>query len=393
MLRKYKIVIYLSSIPVDGGKFQYSLLLASACQKLEEKGFYFTYVYRDLIWKKYLPINSVKIRENNYFIKVLKLLFFKFFPTAGRDFWRKIGKYIDMNHQTFFSLKPDLIIYAAKDPFIHEVNLPGLIPVFDLMHKYEKFPELNEIKIYIDREIYYSRLCKYAKGILVDSEIGKRHLLDNYEFKEKHIHVLPYIAPFYVYEKYNFENISQKFSLPDEFIFYPAQFWEHKNHIAIIKSLKILKDKGLLIHCVFVGSKKNAYEFVYSKIDEYELNPQFIFLDYVSNEELVFLYKKAKALVMPTFLGPTNIPQLEAFALGCPVITSNIYGIPEQVGNAALLINPNDEISLSNAIFSIYSNNELRLNLIEEGYLKDKNNNLSMFSNNLSNAILESLKN
>jgi glycosyltransferase involved in cell wall biosynthesis len=196
-----------------------------------------------------------------------------------------------------------------------------------------------------------------------------------------------------VYEKYNFENISQKFSLPDEFIFYPAQFWEHKNHIAIIKSLKILKDKGLLIHCVFVGSKKNAYEFVYSKIDEYELNPQFIFLDYVSNEELVFLYKKAKALVMPTFLGPTNIPQLEAFALGCPVITSNIYGIPEQVGNAALLINPNDEISLSNAIFSIYSNNELRLNLIEEGYLKDKNNNLSMFSNNLSNAILESLKN
>ena len=86
-------------------------------------------------------------------------------------------------------------------------------------------------------------------------------------------------------------------------------------------------------------------------------------------------------------------PQLEAFALGCPVVTSDIYGIPEQVGKAALLINPNDELSLSNAILTIYENNELRLKLIQDGYLKDKNNNLSMFSNKLSNAILESLKN
>ena len=385
------LILFLSSIPKDGGKFQYSLSLLSACLKLE-KSYSITYVYRDPIWINYLPQNSIRIQENIFFIKIIKYLLFKFLPNIGRDIWRNIGKIIDQNHQTFFSLNPDLIIYAAKDPFLHEVNLPGLIPVFDLMHKYEKFPELNEIKIYKDREIYYSRLCKYAKGILVDSEIGKRHLLDNYEFKEKHIHVLPYIAPFYVYEKYNFENISKKISLPDEFIFYPAQFWEHKNHIAIIKSLKILKDKGVLIHCVFVGSKKNSYEFVCSKIDEYELNSQFIFLDYVSNEELVFLYKKAKALVMPTYLGPTNIPQLEAFALGCPVITSNIYGIPEQVGKAALLIKPNDELSLSNAILSIYTNNELRLNLIQEGYLKDKNNNLSMFSNNLSKAILESFK-
>ena len=54
---------------------------------------------------------------------------------------------------------------------------------------------------------------------------------------------------------------------------------------------------------------------------------------------MISFYKYAVALVMPTFFGPTNIPPLEAFALGCPVITSNIYGIPEQVGDAALLVN------------------------------------------------------
>ena len=43
---------------------------------------------------------------------------------------------------------------------------------------------------------------------------------------------------------------------------------------------------------------------------------------------------------MPTFFGPTNIPPLEAFFLGCPVAVSRIYGMPEQVGDAALLFDP-----------------------------------------------------
>ena len=58
-------------------------------------------------------------------------------------------------------------------------------------------------------------------------------------------------------------------------------------------------------------------------------------LGYVLNEEMVWLYRHARAMVMPTHLGPKNIPQLEAIELGCPVATSRIYGLPEQVRDGA----------------------------------------------------------
>ena len=63
-------------------------------------------------------------------------------------------------------------------------------------------------------------------------------------------------------------------------------------------------------------------------------------LGYVPDEELPALYRRARALVMPTFLGPTNIPPLEAFACDCPVAISGIYGMPEQLGDAALYFDP-----------------------------------------------------
>ena len=63
---------------------------------------------------------------------------------------------------------------------------------------------------------------------------------------------------------------------------------------------------------------------------------------FIKDQELIALYKNAIALVMPTFFGPTNLPPLEAFNIGVPVIYPDINGLREQVEDAALLINLND---------------------------------------------------
>ena len=70
---------------------------------------------------------------------------------------------------------------------------------------------------------------------------------------------------------------------------------------------------------------------------------------------------------MPTLFGPTNIPQLEAFELGCPVATSNIYGIPEQVGDAALLFNPESVDEIAGCIEKLWEDDKLCTELIEKG--------------------------
>src|SRR5947207_15976216 len=88
-------------------------------------------------------------------------------------------------------------------------------------------------------------------------------------------------------------------------------------------------------------------------------------LGFVPRDDLTAFYCNALALVYPTFFGPENLPPLEAMALGCPVIASNVAGAEEQLGDAALLFDPKDESQLARAIYDLCTSIELRERLIE----------------------------
>ena len=70
---------------------------------------------------------------------------------------------------------------------------------------------------------------------------------------------------------------------------------------------------------------------------------------------------------MPSFFGPTNIPQLEAFATGCPVATSRIYGVPEQVGDAALLFDPRSVDEIHDCLLRLWTDDDLCKELAAKG--------------------------
>jgi len=88
---------------------------------------------------------------------------------------------------------------------------------------------------------------------------------------------------------------------------------------------------------------------------------------YVPAEDLPALYAEAVALVMPTLFGPTNIPILEAWALDCPAITSDIRGVREQAGDAALLVDLAAPESLAEAIRSVWLEEDTRAELARRG--------------------------
>jgi glycosyltransferase involved in cell wall biosynthesis len=75
-------------------------------------------------------------------------------------------------------------------------------------------------------------------------------------------------------------------------------------------------------------------------------------------------------LVFPTFFGPTNIPPLEAFALGCPVAASRIYGMPEQLGGAALFFDPRSEEEMAECIQRLWQDDRLCQRLSSNGLRK-----------------------
>ncbi len=296
--------------------------------------------------------------------------------------------------------RTDLIIYSGINsiPFLAGLNIPYILPVHDLQHRINpQFPELSSNGIWEEMENFYQNALPQAAAILVDSEVGKEDVLNFYQVDEDRVKVLPFAPPTYLqreYPKEELELVRQRYSLPARFIFYPAQFWQHKNHRLIIEALNVLKkEHNCTIPAVFVGTKREHGE--YEKIDElvhiYGLKEQVHYLGYIPNSDIGCLYKLAEALVMPTFVGPTNIPYLEAFLLGCPVIGSNIRGIREQIGDAGLLVDPTSSQDLAQAIMKIWNDPQLKQALKERGYQKMKTWNDDNFSARL-NAIIDEIQ-
>jgi glycosyltransferase involved in cell wall biosynthesis len=106
-------------------------------------------------------------------------------------------------------------------------------------------------------------------------------------------------------------------------------------------------------------------------------------------EDLVALYRGAFALAYVTFFGPENLPTLEAFALGCPVVASDVAGAREQLGDAALLVDPKDPPSIANAIKALHDGPNLRQTMIEKGRARAERSTARSFVRGVFNALDE----
>jgi len=122
-------------------------------------------------------------------------------------------------------------------------------------------------------------------------------------------------------------GFDDRYRLPEKFILYPARFWEHKNHRSLIEAVRLLKQTIPDLKLVLAGSQQNAYAASVELVRRYDLMDDVLFLGHIPDDDMPELYRRARAMVMPTFYGPTNIPPLEAFVAGCPVAVSAVYGM------------------------------------------------------------------
>ena len=269
----------------------------------------------------------------------------------------------------------DLIFYPTSSDLSFLAPIPAVVTVHDLQHRISpNFKEVSSGGRWEHREYGFLNISKKAFRILVDSNIGKEDMIKFYHEAEGKVVVLPYLPPFNLNKKISkkvFAKVARKFRLPDKYIFYPSKFWPHKNHRNLIKALDYLnKKKGKKVNLVLTGSKDadfSSYQDVMNLVEKLGLQHQVLYLGYVSHIELSVIYKKALALVMPTYFGPTNIPILEAWLMGTPVITSNLRGCREQLGGAGLLVNPNDPEDIALKIMEIFNDKDIQERLITLG--------------------------
>ena len=250
-----------------------------------------------------------------------------------------------------------------------EVDTPYIFTVWDLQHRLQPwFPEVSAKGEWNGREKLYANAIPRATAIIVGSEAGKSEIVQFYRVPSDRVKYIPLPTPRFTLTSSvdRGKEVLAKHHIPEGFLFYPAQFWPHKNHVALLLAVSILrKDYGLIFPVVFVGSDMGNLKHVRRIVDELDLSAQVNHLGFVSRDDLVGLYRNAFALTCLTFFGPDNLPPLEAFALGCPVIASNVC--QEQLGDAALLVDPKNERKIAEAIKQLHDDPVLRNTLVSRG--------------------------
>ena len=118
------------------------------------------------------------------------------------------------------------------------------------------------------------------------------------------------------FNKIQYDEFFNNFKLPNDkkIIFYPAQFWPHKNHKYIIDVAEILKNNNdERFFFVFCGGNKGNYKYIKELILNKKLTDYIKILQFISDDEVISLYLNSDAVVMPTYGGPTNLPIYESF--------------------------------------------------------------------------------
>jgi glycosyltransferase involved in cell wall biosynthesis len=363
-----KIGLYLGVDSSAGGVYQYNLAVLDAVSSLPRDSFALVACAKYPNWAPQLAARGIPmvLVRNTW----LRRAFWKAWrtlrlPTVPA---RELCRWGDPLAREFLNQQCDLWIFPSLDRLAFEVPVRSLAAIHDVMHRYEtRFPEVSAEGTYRLREWVFGNICQWAEGVIVDSEVGKQQVRTCYGLPGERIHVLPYVAPAYIYDSSTSIDVSEKYGLPKKYLFYPANFWEHKNHGNLIEAVIRLKAELPDISLVLVGSADNGFEAVMKRMEQRELRKAILILGYVPNEEMAELYRRARALVMPTYFGPTNIPPLEAFAVGCPVAISGIYGMPDQVGDAALLFDPASVEDIARCIKRLWTDDDLCATLASRG--------------------------
>ena len=370
-----KIGIFFNGDPKEGGNYQHAMSMMQKVKKISNE---FEVVYLTANKK-----NLATLKENNcevvYYKKSiiyrLQSIMYKFY------FFTLIFKKLKI--KSIFdniALGNNIDLYLFHDPSEDSLlitTIPFIFTLFELQHRTNNYlPEYYGAHDFDLREKIISNAAKKAFKVIVATNKDKDLLEKFYVAEKNNVIVQPYIPSLpLIYEKLknkkDIETIYNRLKIEfKDYLFYPAQFWPHKNHRFIIDAVKSYNEGNpKKINVIFSGSDKGNLKYIKKIIKQKNLENYFKFIGFISDAEVIALYKRSKALIMPTYVGHSTLPIYEAFYFKVPVIfTKNL--LDEKLKKLVYEIDINTPNELKNIIYDI--ENDLSLK-------KEKVNNAKLF--------------
>ena len=237
---------------------------------------------------------------------------------------------LDLMHFTYFSYP---IFYWKK--FIATVH-----DATPLLFKTGKASTKNQL-IYNIKHLFFKIVlrCQIEKAIkiIAPTYTVKKQLEDIYGEKiSKKIHPIYEGVNYQILESKENKELGKKFT---NFFIYVGKFYPHKN---IEKLIEAFTKVDTSIKLILLGPNDFFKNRLTQLINRLSQGKKILFFNNLSNEDLVFFYKNALALIHPSLSEGFGLPLIEAAYFNCPIIASDINVFKELLGNSYLSFNPND---------------------------------------------------
>lgn len=262
----------------------------------------------------------------------------------------------DVFHPTYYN--PYFLPKIGSKPFV--------IDIHDMTH--EIFPEFFNLRDNVSEN--KKLLTQTASKIIAISQNTKKDLINIFGVDEEKIEVIYCGNNYEDIDVAKVENAKLQAKLPKKYLLFVGNRGGYKNFYFFLNSIAktLIQDQDLKLVCSGFPFSHQELEFIKNK----GLENKIVNFKFCSDEEMIVLYKNARAFVFPSLYEGFGLPILEAFSCSCPVVGSNASSIPEVGQDAALYFEPKDHLSIKSAVEKILYDDNLRIDLVNKGLKRVK---------------------
>lgn len=336
--------------PSSGFK-TYTLHLARALAQVDPYNEYFIYLDEPLTKA---PWNN---RQNFHTVMLPKAI-------AG-FFWKQVALPLDV---VLRRRKVDIFHFLFNSP---SFTCPGKLvyTIHDLSFK--RVPRMIPRSHYLSLSLQMPLGARRANRIITESSSAKKDICRSFGIEPGKVDVIPAGVGesfLLMQDRKKLENVRGKYELPNRFILHVGSFLPHKNLPTLVHAYEHLSPSlREEFKLAFAGERDWNFPNIRGLVSDLGLQDQAIFLGHVWEEDLPLIYNLADLFVLPSLYEGFGLPLLEAMACGLPVVASNASSIPEVVGEAGILVDPQETVDFTQAIEHVLTNGELHSQMVEKG--------------------------
>ncbi len=156
-------------------------------------------------------------------------------------------------------------------------------------------------------------------------------------------------------------------SVPSPYLLFVSTLEPRKNVLGVLRAFDLVVEWGYRGHLVLVGRWGWRTEKIRHELETSPVRDRIVHLDYVDRGQLAGLYRRADALLFPSWMEGFGLPLLEAMACGTPLVTSGCSAMPEVAGPAAVYVDPASPHGIASAVSALVADDPLRLRLGDIG--------------------------